>query len=90
MDWLYCAVNWGPATFTVGRQPVTFGRGKFCGPSDLVATFALTEVDTEYKPGADALRIDLGLGERTQLGLIAAAGKWDGTLALRGSSFRRA
>jgi len=87
IDWLYAAVTWGRATITVGRQPITFGRGKFFKPLDLIATFALTEVDTEYKPGADALRVDLSLFERTFVSLIAVAGERGDALALGGSSF---
>jgi hypothetical protein len=87
IDWIYAAVTWGPATIIVGRQPITFGRGKFFKPLDLVATFALTEIDTEYKFGVDALRVDLNLFERTFISIIAVAGQWDDALALKGSSF---
>jgi hypothetical protein len=87
VDWVYAAVTWGRAVITVGRQPITFGRGKLFKPMDLIATFALTEVDTEYKPGADALRVDLSLFEQTFLTLVAAAGEHGDELSLRGSSF---
>ncbi len=59
VDWVYAAYTRGPVTITLGRQPVSFGRAKLWSPMDLVAPFALTEVDTEYRPGADAVRIDL-------------------------------
>lgn len=74
-DWLYASYTRGPMTITAGRQPITFGRAKLSHPSDVVATFALTEVDTEYKPGADALRVDLSVRERTSVSLIAVTGE---------------
>lgn len=89
-DWLYGRVLWGPVTITVGRQPVTFGRGQLWHPTDLVSMFSLTEVDTEYKPGADALRIDWQVAEKVSLTLVAAGGglasDHDAELSWAGSS----
>jgi hypothetical protein len=87
IDWIYIALTWGPMVTTAGRQPITFGRGKFFSPMDLLSTFALTEVDTEYKPGADALRLDWTAAQRTVITLLAVAGKSNDVLSLRGSSF---
>jgi hypothetical protein len=78
VDWLYFAWSRDSFTVTLGRQPVTFGRGKIWRPSDLVGTFALTEVDTEYKPGADALRVDWNPGEQTVITLVASTGEIGG------------
>ena len=91
-DWLYAAYTAGPMTFTVGRQPITFGRGALWRTADRISTFALTEVDTEYKPGADALRIDISVAEQTQITALAAVGELessdhDAQVELRGSSF---
>jgi hypothetical protein len=91
-DWIYAAYTAGPMTFTVGRQPITFGRGALWRTSDRISTFALTEVDTEYKPGADALRIDITAAEQTQITALAAVGELessdhDAEVELRGSSF---
>jgi hypothetical protein len=77
VDWVYAAWTHGPVTVTLGRQPVTFGRAKLWSPTDLVSTFALTEVDTEYKPGADALRVDWSAGQRLAFTLVAAPGELD-------------
>ena len=52
-----------------------------------MSSFALTEVDTEYKPGSDALRMDWTIRTRTNLSLFAVAGKWKDEVALAGSSF---
>jgi hypothetical protein len=87
LDWVYLALTLGPVTLTLGRQPITIGRGQIWKPLDLVSAFALTEVDTEYKPGTDALRLDWTIRPRTNLSVFAVAGKWKDELALAGSSF---
>jgi len=74
-DWAYAAYAAGPATVTVGRQPVTFGRGRLFRPWDVVARFSLTEVDTEYKPGADAVRVALSPASETTIDAVAVAGE---------------
>lgn len=91
-DWLYTAVSLGPVTITAGRQPVTFGRGVLWSTFDRVSTFALTEVDRTYKPGADALRVDISPSETSQITALAAIGELeseelDAEAELRGSSF---
>jgi len=75
VDWAYVSVVLGPVTLTAGRQPISFGRGKMFNPTDLVSTFSITEVDTEFKPGSDALRVDWTMGPTTLLTVVAAAGR---------------
>ena len=75
VDWAYLAVTLGPVTFTAGRQPVTFGRGKLWQATELVSTFSLTEVDTEFKPGADAVRVDWTIAPGQLLTAVAAVGE---------------
>lgn len=91
LDWAYVALTLGPVTLTAGRQPITFGRGKIWQTVDLVTSFSMTQVDTEYKPGADAVRLDANISGSTQLTVVAAAGtdvsSGDNAVALRGSSF---
>lgn len=90
-DWLYLRTSLGPLTITVGRQPVSFGRGQLWHPTDMISMFSLTEVDTEYKPGADALRVDWQIAERSSLLLLAVAGELEDDrdlgVSLAGSSF---
>lgn len=91
LDWAYLALQLGPVALTIGRQPITLGRGKLWHPLDLVAMFSLTEVDTEIKPGADALRLDWQIATRSALNVYAVAGELeadsDAELSLRGSAF---
>ncbi|MEN0068075.1 MAG: hypothetical protein AAGA48_38460 [Myxococcota bacterium] len=60
---------------TLGRQPVTFGSGLVFTPMDIVNPFSAAVIDTEYKPGVDALRID---------GYIGTAGRITGVAAWAG------
>lgn len=63
---------------TVGRQPITFGHANVFTPLDLVNPFNPAFIDQEYKPGVDALRVDIYAGFSSQLTLAAAyAGSWD-------------
>jgi hypothetical protein len=91
VDWLYGSYTRGPLTLTLGRQPISVGRARIWSPMDLVGTFSLTEVDTEYKPGADAARLDWSVDERTDVMLVASVGELeddhDLDVSLRGSSF---
>lgn len=62
---------------TLGRQPVSFGNGLFFTPIDLVNPFTPTTIDTEYKPGVDALRVDGYFGMTGKVTLVGAyAGDW--------------
>lgn len=57
-----------------GRQPISLGVGFVWMPADLVGTFSPLELDREFKTGVDALRINLALGDFTELSLIGALG----------------
>jgi hypothetical protein len=63
---------------TLGRQPITFGSGMFFTPLDLVNPFTPTTIDTEVKPGVDAIRVDGYVGVSTRITAVAAyAGAWE-------------
>ncbi|MFT4626556.1 MAG: hypothetical protein ACI8PZ_005233 [Myxococcota bacterium] len=67
----------GQVDVTLGRQPVTFGSGMFFAPLDLVNPFFPTTIDTEYKPGIDALRVDTYIGGTGRISAVGAyAGDW--------------
>lgn len=73
-------VAWKPdgMALTVGRQPITFGNAAVFTPLDLVNPFNPAVIDQEYKPGVDAVRVDLYHGFATKLTLAAAyAGSWE-------------
>jgi hypothetical protein len=80
-DWLFMELRLGDLTFTVGRQPVSFGRASLFRTNDLVSTFSLTEVDRMFKPGADALRLDWSLPGRQNLVFLASFGDYTDSLS---------
>lgn len=57
---------------TLGRQPVTFGKGAIFTPLDLVSPFSPTTIDNSYKPGVDALRLDWFQGMSGRLTLVGS------------------
>ena len=59
----------------VGRQPVSFGTGRFFTPMGLVNPFHPATIDTEYKPGVDAVRGGVYAGVATK---ITVVGAWAG------------
>jgi hypothetical protein len=74
LDRLLVSYRVGKVDIILGRQPISFGVGFVWKPADLVGTFSPTEVDGEYKPGVDALRVNIALGDFTELALVAAFG----------------
>jgi len=57
VDRLSVTVHAGPADVTVGRQAITWGVSNLFPVADLWAQFSPFELDTEEKPGSDAVRI---------------------------------
>jgi hypothetical protein len=74
LDRAFVALHAGRAEITVGRQAIGWGRGVIFGAVDLFAPFSPLEADREWRRGVDALRLDLGLGRRASLDLVAALG----------------
>jgi hypothetical protein len=63
---------------TAGRQAVSVGTGLSFTPLDLVNPFTPAVVDPEYKPGVDALRVDLYPSTTSRVTVVGAyAGGWD-------------
>lgn len=79
IDWLWARWSVGRAQITLGRQPVTMGRGVLWAPMDLLAPLSPIQIDTEFKPGVDALRSDLRLGSSVTLTMLGVLGKSAGT-----------
>ncbi len=68
---------------TLGRQPISFGKGRLFTPLDLVSPFSPNTLDTSYKPGVDALRMDLFRGVS---GRLTIAGAYLSDWTLEGSA----
>ena len=52
----------GSVTTTLGRQAISFGNSLVFTPLDLVNPFTPAVIDQEYKPGVDAVRVDVYRG----------------------------
>jgi len=67
-------LRWDRPSFrlTTGRQAVTWGVSYFWPVIDLFAPFAPQRVDRDYKPGVDAARLVVPLGNFSEIELIGA------------------
>ncbi len=45
-------------TVGLGRQAIDWGSGRFWQPLNVFGTFAPTDLDTDYKPGIDAITVE--------------------------------
>lgn len=59
----------------LGRQPIGFGRIVLFSPLDIIAPFAPDALDTDVRPGVDALRVTGYFGAGGQLGGSLVFGK---------------
>jgi hypothetical protein len=66
------ALPW--ADVTLGRQAITLGKTYFWNPLDVFLPFDPQQFDQEYKPGVDAVRLQVPLGRFAGLDVIGAAG----------------
>jgi hypothetical protein len=58
----------------LGRQPVNLATTFYFSPNDFFAPFSAQTFYRVYKPGVDALRAEVRLGELSQLSLISVLG----------------
>lgn len=66
------SLSWGDVT--LGRQAITFGKTYFWNPLDVFFPFDSTQFDRDYKPGVDALRVDIPLGRFSGINLVGSSG----------------
>ncbi len=50
--------HFGAVSLGVGRQPIDWGSGRFWQPLNIFGAFAPTDLDTDFKPGIDAVTLD--------------------------------
>ncbi|RLB62746.1 MAG: hypothetical protein DRI90_08345, partial [Deltaproteobacteria bacterium] len=63
-----------PLKLTAGRFPVNYSVTNIFTPNDFFAPFSPTAINTIYKPGIDALRLNLALGPMSGLEVVQVAG----------------
>jgi hypothetical protein len=61
----------------IGRQPIGFGRIVLFSPLDVVAPFPPDALDTDVRPGVDAIRVTRYFGRGGQLGGALVFGQED-------------
>ncbi len=64
----------GLMDITAGRQAVNLATTFFFSPNDFFAPFAAQAFYRLYKPGVDALRAEIPLGDLSELSIISVAG----------------
>ncbi len=65
----------GSFDLTAGRQAVTFGKAWFWNPLDVFYPFDSRQFDRDYKPGVDALRLEVPFSRFSGATLVAALGR---------------
>lgn len=65
----------GRIDVTLGRQAITFGKTFFWNPLDPFLAFDPRQFDRDFKPGVDALRVDVALGDFSGLSFVGVAGR---------------
>ncbi len=74
MDRINVQYQSGRLNLKVGRQPISLASTFYFTPNDFFAPFAAQTFFRSYKPGVDAARADIRLGELSQLSLISVLG----------------
>lgn len=62
LDRVELTINAGRFDLILGRQAVAFGSARAVNPTDVVAPFTYTELDTEDRVGVDGVRVRTPLG----------------------------
>jgi len=68
-------VSWSRLDLTVGRQAITVGHTHLWNPTDLYLRWDPSQFDRDYKPGVDAVRVDLAVGDFSGLTVVGVAGR---------------
>ncbi len=74
IDQLFLTLSADRFDLRAGRQPIGLATCFYFTPNDFFAPFAAQTFYRTYKPGVDAARLDLRLGELSQLSVITVLG----------------
>jgi hypothetical protein len=70
----------GPVDVSIGRFPVNHSVTFLFTPNDFFAPFSATTLNKNYKPGVDAVRVNVAIGQLSGLELLGVLGSdLDGT-----------
>ena len=73
-DRLNLRASWDRLDVTVGRQAINLATTFYFTPNDFFAPFAAQSFFRVYKPGVDAVRAEIRLGDLSQLSLVQVLG----------------
>lgn len=74
VDHISGTLYFGPTDITIGRQPINMATCYYFTPNDFFAPFGAQTFYRAYKPGVDAARLEISLGDLSQLTLVAVLG----------------
>jgi hypothetical protein len=74
VDHLNVSKNFGRVDLKIGRQPVNFASTFYFTPNDFFAPFSAETFFRVYKPGVDAARVDVALGDLSLLSAVYVLG----------------
>src|SRR5262249_27633708 len=66
--------TFGPVDISIGRFPINHSVTFLFAPNDFFAPFSATTLNKAYKPGVDALRVNVGLGQLSGLEIVGVLG----------------
>lgn len=72
LDRLSFQIDTGRVRIVAGRQAITWGVSYFWPAMDLFAPFAPQQIDRDYKPGVDALRVIVPIGSYSEVEAVGA------------------
>lgn len=67
LDRANVAVRLSFADVIVGRQAIAWGSARIVNPTDVIAPFAYSELDTEDRSGVDAVRVRVPIGALSEV-----------------------
>lgn len=75
LDRLAATWSGARADVTIGRQAIAWGSAKIVNPTDVLAPYVFNELDTEERPGVDAVRLRLAIGALGEVDAGVVLGK---------------
>src|SRR6056297_728741 len=75
LDRMYGSVYMPFGDLYLGRQAISWGSGHVMNPTDVIAPYSFTGLNTEEKRGVDALRLRMPVGAMSELDVGYAAGE---------------
>jgi hypothetical protein len=91
LDRAVLTLRTAPADVFVGRQAIAWGSARGVNPTDIITPFVYQELDTEDRPGVDAVRVRIPIGFMGEFDLGYVAGerfRWEESAVFGRGRFR--